>query len=549
METHRGKGETGVLTSLYCRVRTAAVMRAHPTGFVFGICLDICRNISRSGGAAASRNEQHPATRNSLPFNSDCPRALVGYYDGFGASFRARVAERRRGRCGSRNGNTEACRLQLKGCIILAACSVAFAQYSGPDILSGGAVSGIGTRAGQAAMLRYYAGVTGNVSTGLLPVSVDSQGNFIESNLDYGVGLKAGAYGQKSWRHTDVGLNFDADYRHYARNQYFDGLDSTLALTVTHEFSKRFSTTFLNVGGSQAHSFSSLSAYRDPAQLIGLPAENIFDNRTYFWQTAGYFTYRLTARLSVTGGGLAFFMRPQSKALVSANGYGGQGAITYRLTRRTDIFGQYMFYHFDYVRAFGQSNIHSALVGLKHAMNERWTAQAALGVWRASTVGVTSVAADPVTAALFGTPNVTRVFSLAAYYPAVQAALTGNFRRSSITFNVSEAPTPGNGVYLTSNAIRGNAAYSYLATRNVSLGAGFGYTNMRSVGQNLQGLSYWSATADASYRISTSLHAIAQFSSRQADRTIATSSQLPRVSYLFTVGLIFSPGGRPLAFW
>jgi hypothetical protein len=435
----------------------------------------------------------------------------------------------------------------IKCAIGLLACSVAFAQYGGPGILTG--MGNIGDRGGRPSGIRFFAGVTGSLDEGLLPVSVDQKGQLIEENNLYSVVMNVGAYGRKNFKHTSIGLNFIANYRHYGHNQYYDGVDTALALTVERQVTKRTIIAFNNVGGTLSQGFGALYGYvSTPGDLVGVPVNNIFDNRTYFWQTGGQVAYQKSARWTFTAGGTGFFIRPQSKVLVGVDGYGGQAGATYQATRRTAVYFSYNNYHFDYPGAFGDSDANIVLVGLSRALSRRWTAQLGVGASRTSTVGVGQIAADPVTAALFGITSVTKAFSAHTINPAVQASLSGKFRRSGLNVTYIEMPNPGNGVYLTSNMRSGSAVYSYVANRRTSTSLGITFSDMESIGQKELGrYRYFYGSAALTYRIAESLHAVASVGARNLD--INNEGKFSRFGYSITLGLMFSPGERPLAFW
>ena len=435
----------------------------------------------------------------------------------------------------------------IKCAIGLFACSLAFAQYGGPGILTG--MNGIGERGGNASGIRFFAGVTGNVDQGLLPVSVDQKGNLIEDNNLYGVALNVGAYGHKNYKRTSIGLNFYANYRHYTPNQYYDGIDTTLALTVTRQLTKRTTIEFNNIGGTLSHGFGALYGYvNTPGDLAGVPVNNIFDNRTYFWQTGGQLAYQKSAHWTFTVGGTAFFMRPQSKALVSVDGYGGQLGATYQATRRTSLYFVYSLYHFDYPGAFGESTAGVAMAGINHMLSRRWTVQLAAGASRISTIGINQVAADPVTAALFGITTVTEAFDEHMISPAIQVAISGKFHRSGLNVTYIELPNPGNGVYLTSNMRSASAVYSYVANRRTSTSLGFTFSDMESVGQkDLGRYKYFYGSAGITYRVAQSLYAVASIGAR--DMQIQNQAGFSRFGYNASVGLMFSPGEMPLSFW
>ena len=155
----------------------------------------------------------------------------------------------------------------------------------------------MGDRAGQAATaFQYYAGVSGGYETGLIPVTVDSQGNIYDPGGLFSIWANFGAYGRHSWRHTEFGLDYRGTLRHYSQVSNYDGSDHTLGLQFTHQQSRRLLfETRTNVGTVSHYYMNGVSNITD----IITPANYaLFDSRAYFLQINAGMTYRVNARLS-----------------------------------------------------------------------------------------------------------------------------------------------------------------------------------------------------------------------------------------------------------
>jgi hypothetical protein len=192
--------------------------------------------------------------------------------------------------------------------------------------------------------------------------------------------------------------------------------------------------------------------------------------------------------------------------------------------------------------------VNTYLAGIAQSFGPHWQGTISAGVSQISTVGLQFVAADPITAALFGIPVTIESFSRSIYIAAGQASLNGTFKRSNVGFYFSTVPSAGNGVYLTSKASNAGASYSYLGIRKLSMSAFFTYARYSSIGQSQLGTySYASAGTGFSYRLLGTLEATGNYDLRniQIDQT----SGFARLSYAVRFGFNFHSGTFPLSFW
>lgn len=433
---------------------------------------------------------------------------------------------------------------------MLAACVCAVAQtgtggYAGPSILSRGG-SSAGDRSGATAGFQFYAGVTGSYETGIVPASVDSQGNIVDTGELIGVIGNVGAYGTKSWRRTTARLDYTGNFRHYSNNTYYDGMDHMVDLAVQTQLSRRLTLHSSTAAGTMSRYYIAGPGFA--SDLIANPNYAIFDNRAYYLQTVGGFTYQWSTRSSFSGAGDGFFVRRQSNALVGLNGYGAIGSYAYRMSRTRTIDLSYNYLHFDYPRGFGESDLHTYLLGIAQTLSKRWEIAVAGGVSQISTIGLEEVALDPVTAALFGTTTSVQAFSRSVLVGSGQANLVGTFKKSRMNIYYNQRPSAGNGVYLTSKQSAAGATYSYTGYRKASLSASVNYNSMTSIGQQeLGSLSYVSGGVSASYKLLRSLEASAQYEAR--DLQIEQTGGFARLSYRIAFGLNYHPSEIPISFW
>ncbi len=418
-------------------------------------------------------------------------------------------------------------------------------SYLGPSILSRGG-SATGDRAGVHTGFEFYGGVYGTYETGLVPASVDSQGRIISPDSLMGVGADMGGYGRRTFRHTTIGLDYTGNYRHYTSNTYYDGSDHALSLHISNQTTRRLQLQGMVNAGTISQYF--VAGPASAADLISNPNYGIFDNRAYYLEGTAGFRYRMNSRLSFTGNGTGFGVRRQSKSLVGLNGYSAQGVLEYRLNRTRSVNAFYSYSHFDYPRGFGESDLHTYMVGMQQAFGRRWEGGLAAGASQISTIGLEQVAVDPLTAALFGTPVSVQAFSRTLISAAGRAMLAGKFKTSRLEFAYSQLPSAGNGVYLTSRSNTGDVTFSYNGFRRASLSLRANYNRLGSVGQQSLGtFTYVSGGGGASYKILGALEATAQFDSRNVQ--VDQNNGFARLSYRVRFGLNWHPGEIPISLW
>ena len=160
-------------------------------------------------------------------------------------------------------------------------------------------------------------------------------------------------------------LDYRGDFRHYSTS-YWDGSDQFLALAITHRPSKRLSFTWRNQAGtySQNYLLSVPLGGLDP-NFLQLPQNDFYYNRVVFFGTAGYLTYRVTARLSFNMGGEGDLVRRQSSALYGVTG--GWRARRYGVPHQPALHARgrtIVSRYYDYTRGFGTTYIQSVGHGL-----------------------------------------------------------------------------------------------------------------------------------------------------------------------------------------
>ncbi len=428
--------------------------------------------------------------------------------------------------------------------LFLLLCSQVFGQgtFGGPGILSRGTGS-LGQRSGQDVDLKYFASAVGIYDTGLTPYAVTKDGTLVQPGGLYGVEAGLGAYGRHAFRRSAIGVDYSGNYRHYQNASNFNGANQALGVEYTHQASRRLLFSSQTYAGTQT--FGTALGSIAGGQTIVDGSSLLFDNRTNYIQTALNTSYALSQRTAITMGGNFYSVHRQSSALVGVRGYALQGSISHQLSRNTVIGASYQHTHFDFPRAFGESDLNSYSGSWARVLGRRWTMAVSGGIFTSAVQGVQSTALDPAIAALLGITSVNTIYYRENILPMGTATLTRNFRRANLSANYARTVTPGNGVFLTSRQEAYGGSFSYTGVRRVGFSVNGGVTNLTALGQELVPFKQLFGMANFSYNMGAGLNLNLMYSHRYQDVQAAT---FQRDSSRISIGIFFSPGQIPISF-
>ncbi|HYV62045.1 MAG TPA: hypothetical protein VE958_05195 [Bryobacteraceae bacterium] len=431
--------------------------------------------------------------------------------------------------------------------VALVFCSTMTAQissYLGPGILSRGA-GDIGTRAGQDVDLRFYVNATGIYDNGLQPYSLDSTGHLLTVNGLWGTEVALGAYGVHNFRHARLGLDYTGTYRHYSEKSFYDGSDQQLSLGYTFQKSRRLIFDMRHLAGTVSQGTSFASGLPNVPDALVTPSSLLFDNRANYLQSTLDVNYLKSERTVFTFGGQGFGIWRKATGLIGAEGYQLHGKIQHRLSQRTTVGVEYQHIHYDFPKAFGESDINSLSGIWATQLGRFWTVSLMGGAFQAEVQGLQRVSVDPQIAALLGVTSTVETFYRKSTFPMWDAAISRRFQRASLSFHYNRGISPGNGVYLTSRQENAAVSLSYTATRKWSFYANAGYSRLDGIGQNLQAYIQFNGGGGVTYAITSPIHFIANYEARHQE---IMDLAYRRSSYRATIGISFSPGDIPLAF-
>jgi hypothetical protein len=414
-------------------------------------------------------------------------------------------------------------------------------NLGGSSALTNG-IGTVGQRSGKDVDLKYYVSAMGIYDTGLTPYAISSGGTLVQLGGLKGVEAGIGGYGRHSFRRSSIGLDYSGNFRHYTHASNFDGSNQSLTLEHVYQPSRRLLMQTTANAGTQSFG-TTLSALAGSNAIVD-SSSLLFDNRTSFVQTSFTTRYALTNRTSISMGGTFYAVHRQAAALVGVRGYSLQGSLNRQLSRRTFIGATFQHMHFDFPRAFGESDINSYTGTWQRTFGRNWSLNVIGGVFHSQVQGVESTALDPTIAALLGISSVNTIFYRANLLPTGNVIFTRQFRRSSLSGAYSRTVTPGNGIFLTTKQTSYGGTYSFTGLRRMSFSMTAGKAELSSLGPSLQPFNQLYGSVNLGYRISQGMNLSMSYARRRQD---LVNSQLRPDSSRISIGISFSPGEIPVS--
>jgi hypothetical protein len=424
----------------------------------------------------------------------------------------------------------------------------AFAQYAGPAILSrGDAPSALmNTQISFRPYFEFNAIYDTGLSSG---VGANSQGELGTTSSE-GVQIAGGISGSHVWRHTQIGLDYHADYNHFSANTSNDNTDQFFGLAITHQFSRHLSLTLRNTGALFDRSYGVISLNQtlpyDLSQTT-LPTTDFFDNRTFYLSTEAQLIYRRSARLSFSLSSSGYINRRRSTALYGLTGANASGDVQYRLSRRSTVGVNYRYEHYSFTRIFSSSDLHSFAGVYSIQLNKSMEFSGYAGITRAETVFTQNVPVDPLITALFGIRSAESVAYSIRNIPNINGRLSRIVHNGIISLNAGHLVTPGNGLFLTSASTNVNLAYTYTGLRRWSFAVSGDYNKSSSFGNIVGTYGNAGGTLSASRQLIHNFHMVIGAGGNRYISSTFTNYNRPIYNFHFGIG--WSPGDVPLRVW
>jgi len=415
-------------------------------------------------------------------------------------------------------------------------------EYGGPSLLSRRLAPS--NASSNEAPLRPYFLVNGIFDNGLIAPSVNA--NAPQGTNAYGVEGEMGVYGSHDWRHTQITLDYQGDFRQYTTATYYNGSDQMLNLELDRSLTRHSTLQLVEMAGTFSRNYL-LAGIGTLDPSLNLPYNELFDTRVNYFLTGADYAYQKSARLSFEVGGTGFLIRRQSSALYGVTGATARADVGYRLTRRSTVGLSYEFNNFDFTKAVGGSSIQTLSVEYASRLSRTWEVGLSLGGSGVQSLFLRQVTLSPEVAAILGqTTGIRRDFQV-RYLPAIRARLSRDFRRAQLLLQYDRRVMPGNGVYLTADGQMATASLVYSGIHHWGLSVTGGYSQLKALAQSFgQYRTYYFGTG-VTRRLAKDFFFVARLDNRHYD-TIGYLA-LRQWPIRVTVGFGWSPGDRPLTPW
>ena len=424
----------------------------------------------------------------------------------------------------------------------------ALAQYAGPAILSRGDAPV--TMAGAQISFRPFATITGIYTTGLAGVTVANAQGELASAEAYGISLAGGISGAHNWRGTHLGLDYRCAISDYSKATFYDSVDQSLALGLSHQFTRHIQLTLREAGGmfSQGNPTVGLSSTVpfDPSTSY-VPTATFYDNRTVYFTSQADLTIQKSARLSFDLGSDVFLTHYRSAALYGVNGQTARGDMQYRWSRTTTIGVNYTFTHYGYTRILSDTVLHGASLTYATRLSRYLELSGYAGFLREETKFIQNIPIDPAIASLLGIGQGTVLTHQIHYLPNLAGRLSRTFQHGVVYLSGAEGMTPGNGLFLASKMRTAMAGYGYTGLKRWSLNTSVSYNSAYSIGNFSGNYGVITGAFSMSHPIARSVSLVASYTAYQYRST--SFNNYNRLLYTASLGIGFAPGELPLRVW
>ena len=424
-------------------------------------------------------------------------------------------------------------------------------QFSGPNVLSrfsrlpGGGVSApTKLRPHLIASYGYLDGLNGPVTIAN-GQAVRQAGAEASHNLMLGGGISLNHVDKRSATTLGYLVNHTSAY---ASSSGYDGFNQDLNLNYERQVSRRWGFYTGHTMGIQSNILG-VSRANSQSNLFDQAysaANEALDARLRFFNSGAGFYFQKSSRLVISGDGGGFAVSRASTALVSSRGERAQAEVAYRTSRSQSIGAIYSFSHFYFLRSFGESYVHSAMLSYTRRLNRHWHWTFSGGPYISQSERLRTVQVDPFIANLTGNPTTVVVFKGTNRGVGISTSLNGTYHSHTMFGSYRRAIDPGNGVTLTSLSNFANFNYGYQTTRSLSLGFSLfagGLTPQLAGPERNADFQSHGGNFTMTYRLMPSLYATSNIGVHRVAYTDLVFKQLRKVA---TIGIAFSPGDLPL---
>ena len=275
----------------------------------------------------------------------------------------------------------------------------------------------------------------------------------------------------------------------------------------------------------------------------GVVSGELLSTLSKFSLSSASASYMLDQRWMVSGMGGVSFVRRSDK-LYSQDTFQGGGGISYRLTQKSQMGGEFMQQNSRYSNLFGGVSSQSAMLTFQTQLSQTLTVTGGGGIGRIRSDFVGSVPIDPALAALLGTSTILQATQTSFLTPYYSAGVSKQFERGSLSIQGGRGSSAGNGVVMA--GVQDTATVSYSRILSERIGTSW-FANYSRLSGRVATLAVTEAAQTGgmlSLRVFRSVSLTCQAGFRY--QSVSTTSR--RRDLFAGFGLAWSPGGHPFTF-
>jgi hypothetical protein len=203
-----------------------------------------------------------------------------------------------------------------------------------------------------------------------------------------------------------------------------------------------------------------------------------------------------------------------------------------------------MYYHVDYPRAFGESDVHTMMLVMSRQFGRHWGLRIGAGIFRTDFSGIRTVEVDPVIQELLGIRSGREAFNVINNFPAFSVSFLRNFRRSGFDVTVARLSSPGNGILLMNRNDTVTVNYRINTGDKWSYAFHYGFGQAKGFGVYYTSFRNSTVGSQANYRFAQDMHFTMGLDYRFTGIDHGTYS---RNAVRVYGGVTYSPGAIPVA--
>jgi hypothetical protein len=416
--------------------------------------------------------------------------------------------------------------------------------YSGPAVLSRSYTL---ERPIDSKQLKWSWSVTSgqSYSTGLVtgaanPATAKTNASSYGNNTGWSVS------GSHAWKKDQLSMSYSVSFSDYPWASNYSGINQSLSLGMSHQFSRRLTLHLTNSGSISPPSVSLSNPLTTPGvsvanlNLANSPLLNPLDTRSRQFQTGASLTWQKSMRLSFSLQTGFFAVAFTGPSLTGNIGYSASADVNYRLDSKTTIGAAYSWGDYIYAQHQTVSASQSAGLIFSRSFGRSMQFRSRIGIGWVSSQAYTQVPINPIFVPLIGATSALADLGNKSSSTDISAQFVKDFRgRRTASISYARGVSPGNGLILTSIQETVTANFSTMVFRRFPLSMSGGRSALASQAQNTGG------SIDEFFSLSTSHtltgHVTSSFSVQYSKFSITSMPGLNQ-QFMVSTGMGWSPG-------